>query len=300
MKILFTSSGQGVDYMADALFHGLRSLLGPEVVDYPKVWHMYEDSFVNGLDPSQLYGRGFTFSKLFPDDKGIDRDDLVKKLHSRYFDMVIYGSIHRNQSWFGGVAMTYKPSQIAFVDGEDHPYVFLFHKHGAIFKRELHNPCPGVYPIQFGIPKQKILKSRPAKQNLMAPYDPLNNQGYVYDNESAYYQQYADSYFGATMKKGGWDCLRHYEIMANYCIPYFRCFEACPTTVAQFLPRRELSLVKEVLEYGELTGWSDKKTKLATDAYELSIEPVMKTLHEHMTTEKVAEYVLDTMKQLAA
>jgi hypothetical protein len=29
-------------------------------------------------------------------------------------------------------------------------------------------------------------------------------------------------------KKGGWDCLRHYEIIGNGCMPYFENIEKCP------------------------------------------------------------------------
>ena len=40
-------------------------------------------------------------------------------------------------------------------------------------------------------------------------------------NESDYYKDYQRSYFAITCKKGGWDCLRHYEILANAVSPTF-------------------------------------------------------------------------------
>lgn len=43
---------------------------------------------------------------------------------------------------------------------------------------------------------------------------------YSYDTEAEYNKQYSESYFAVSSKKAGWDCLRHYEIIAAGCIPY--------------------------------------------------------------------------------
>ena len=51
---------------------------------------------------------------------------------------------------------------------------------------------------------------------------------YIYDNEEDYYAMYQNSKFALTSKKGGWDTLRHYEIMANGTIPIFVDIENCP------------------------------------------------------------------------
>ena len=42
------------------------------------------------------------------------------------------------------------------------------------------------------------------------------------------------------MKKGGWDCLRHYEIMMNGCIPIFEGLIDCPQLTLTTLPKSEL------------------------------------------------------------
>ncbi len=44
---------------------------------------------------------------------------------------------------------------------------------------------------------------------------------YAFTDEKEYMGAYAKCYYAITMKKGGWDCLRHYEILAAGCIPYF-------------------------------------------------------------------------------
>jgi len=48
-----------------------------------------------------------------------------------------------------------------------------------------------------------------------------SNGHYAFDNEESYYNEYKKSVFGLTKKRGGWDCNRHLEIMANKCIPLF-------------------------------------------------------------------------------
>jgi hypothetical protein len=296
MKVLFISSGQGMDYMSDTAFAGMRSLLGADLVDYPKVWHMYEDSFGEGkANKNDLYGRGFTLSGLFPKDEGIDRYDLPAKLNARYFDIIVYGSIHRSQLWFSGITQLYDAKKVAFIDGEDHPYVLLLEQYGAMFKRELYSPRKGIYPIHFGMPKEKILQTRPEKKQYFANYDPLvvSPSNYSYDNEKDYYQGYADSYFGATMKKAGFDCLRHWELLANWCMPYFRCLEALPATICTDLPRKEMEIVQRLVEYGNEAG-----ARTAIDFYERTIDSVMNSFNEKCTTEAVAKYVLDTMSAL--
>ena len=39
--------------------------------------------------------------------------------------------------------------------------------------------------------------------------------------ESEYKRAYSESYFGSTKKKAGWDCMRHYEIVASGAVPFF-------------------------------------------------------------------------------
>ena len=48
MKILFIGAQNDSfhyinDYMSDLLLHGLRSLHGNDVIDYPGSWHIYND-----------------------------------------------------------------------------------------------------------------------------------------------------------------------------------------------------------------------------------------------------------------
>jgi len=48
--------------------------------------------------------------------------------------------------------------------------------------------------------------------------------------------------------KAGWDCMRHYEILANKCIPYFVNLENCPTLTMVDFPKK---IILETNKYAE-------------------------------------------------
>jgi len=227
MKVLYLSGGKGADYQCDVVMHGLRSLLGPDLVDVNKMYFMYDTSWDYMFH--SLY-------KLLPDIE-VDRENVEEKIKSHYFDAVVYGSAHRYRDYMDLVLGSYPANKIAFIDGEDGPELAPAVGHGWYFKRELYAPNPDILPIQFGVPKEKIRAiDLNRKTRLMAHCDPRDRSTYqYYDSEQRYYDQYSDAYFGYTMKKGGWDCMRHHEIIAAGALPYFQDFDDCPIgTLATF------------------------------------------------------------------
>jgi len=54
----------------------------------------------------------------------------------------------------------------------------------------------------------------------------------VFRTELEYYQDLRISKFSVTTKRSGWDCLRHYEIAANQCVPCFKDLELKPKSCA--------------------------------------------------------------------
>lgn len=58
--------------------------------------------------------------------------------------------------------------------------------------------------------------------------------GYRFEREADYYADLQASRFGITMRKAGWDCLRHYEIAANGSVPCFRDLHDKPGLCAPF------------------------------------------------------------------
>jgi hypothetical protein len=297
MRILYISGGQGPDYLCDMLFHGLRSELGADVVDAERIWYMYADEFGEGRhDRTQLYGRGFTVYGLLGPDSGVDRTDLEHKIRTRYFDLIVYGSIHRCCRFLREVLLTYSAEHIVFVDGEDHTGVISeLLGRGIYFKRELAPSIPGVSPIQFAIPEERIGTVPRPKLKLQAFVDPRDTRTYIYKDEASYYGDYAESLFGITLKKAGWDCLRHYEIMANGCIPWFLDLENCPPATMAFLPKQELLLAKKLLDSRGLGFFESREGLEIWLALQQRIELVVRQL---CTTRAMARYVLETVSAM--
>jgi len=293
MRILFISAGRSPDYLCDMLFHGLRSELGADAVDVERSWYMYAEEFGEGRnDRSKLYGRGFTIFGLLPSDSDVDRSDIQQKIRTRYFDFVVYGSIHRCASYIRDVLLAYPAERILFVDGEDQTTIITqLLGRGIYFKRELAASTPEVLPIQFAIPEERIGTVPQNKTKLQAFVDPRNPQTYIYHDEAGYYGDYAESLFGITMKKAGWDCLRHYEIMANGCIPWFLNLEQCPAMTMPFLPKFELMAVKKTLETQGPEVFTTPTGRETWAALQQRIESV---LRRHCTTRALARYVLNT------
>ena len=245
MKILFIhSEGNNThynDYMSDLLLHGLRQLLGTQIIDYPGSWYMYSDEILNRqFDKNRLWGKGFTIKNTLNNYNSIDRTDIEKKIQNKYFDLIIYSSIRRSDLFLENV-IKYN-NKFLFIDGEDDNFIDeRYSNSGLYFKRELKNDKSNLIPISFAVPKEKILKNINEKpDNLLAPLIPGKLSTYIYEDEKAYYNMYANSIFGITNKKLGWDSLRHYEILMNGCIPLFLNIEDCPKLTLTTLPKDRL------------------------------------------------------------
>lgn len=149
-----------------------------------------------------------------------------------------------------------------------------------------------IFPIQFSIPEIKIVRNIPSKDRDFAFIIPGKLDTYIYDKEDDYYKDYQRSYFAITKCKAGWDCLRHYEILANGSIPYFLDLEHCPKTIMTLLPK-ELILKAMHLE-GVHEGYIDHE-KFDIEQYYQILEELLNYTREHLTTKKMAEYVLKTV-----
>ena len=104
-----------------------------------------------------------------------------------------------------------------------------------LYHNEVHHLNPNnynkknIYPLSYSIPDECIVEFEEAARNKIREFADLgpgetgdkSNYRYGPDDEAAYHKMYQNSLFALTKKKGGWDCLRHYEILANGCIPIF-------------------------------------------------------------------------------
>ncbi|HTQ69225.1 MAG TPA: hypothetical protein VMI13_11095 [Solirubrobacteraceae bacterium] len=96
-------------------------------------------------------------------------------------------------------------------------------------------------PTAFSFPAEKILAEAPAdKRSLLATHvvDPEvaartgAPTSYAFDEETDYYEDLRRARYGITVKRAGWDCMRHYELAANGCVPCFRALRRKPPRCA--------------------------------------------------------------------
>ena len=259
MKILFIAKGDLPDYQSDMVFHGGRAVLGDNFVDCNKLWYMYkEDKELHWNtrvpDNGKSYGRGFTLHGKLEKDT-VDRTNIEFKIKEHYFDKVIYGSCTRCLDYIEIVAQHYNSNDVILIDGEDDQNVREdLLPLGRYFKREITGKdLDKARPLYFAIPEELIVPDVPNKLREYATIIPGDLSTYVYDNERDYYKGYQESYFGVTFKKGGWDCLRHYEIIMNGCIPYFPDLQNCPQHTMLSFPKRIILDCNYRLTVGELT-----------------------------------------------
>jgi len=118
-KVLFLSERTDPDYLRCLTLQGFKELLGTNCHDFPKIEHIYDDYSENILN---LYGKGINYAKLVDSsltyDKNLDKH-LVKNIKNHYYDVIIYGSIHRGNPLIDMVEYYYKPNEIVFICGED-------------------------------------------------------------------------------------------------------------------------------------------------------------------------------------
>ena len=287
MKVLFVSLGEP-DYQCDCLLHGFYNLLGEDLTHTDDYFLMYKDK----TTPEQLKnssGKGFTIWGNLPKYLN-DNSDIENKIKNKYFDYIVYGSVRRHRKYINLVLENYPKNKIAIVDGEDDCLLINSHEI-PYFKRELVANIPKIYPISFSIPEEKILKNPNTiiKEKFLADYLPGNTSGqnYIYDTEESYYKDYQISYFGRTHKKGGWDCMRHYEILANYCMPHFPDLLNCPPLTMNNFPKQQ------ILEANAIFDMSN-----VNDRYFELLNGVFNYTHNKLTTKESAKYIIDTLKSV--
>jgi hypothetical protein len=269
-SVLFLTSNTE-DYLSNSLFHGLRTLLGERVVDFPKS----EISYRTYPHLDRIYGRGFTLYGLL-EDLPIDRTLVLDRARQGAFDLIVFGDIWRYFGTFVELIPALGSSRVAFLDGADYPAPYPYgstfwrvpqwwtlpraQKRGVYFKRELTDETAQrryfmlapkrlasrlpfareLRPIAFSIPEEKIVAEPPAKTKLFNAHvvdaEVAERIGatdsYAFEREAQYYADLQASRFGVTTKRTGWDALRHYELAANGCVPCFRQLERKPLLCA--------------------------------------------------------------------
>lgn len=314
MKILFItikSPKQQGDYFELAVINGLKKVLGKDVVDYPKKKVIYGD--FSEISKDKLHGRGFTLlSTPFTDD--INRD-----LEGQKFDAIIYGDGHM----YGEDYFIKKYDQLAndnvwIIDGHDLHGVapkkttylgeeiianqFKYSFKGAVVYEE-----PDVYPINLGIPEEMILPINLSKKNKLfqSTYpkyslfeNPTDMGGgsahYKFTSEKDYYNDLATSWFGLSCKRGSWDALRNYEIIAAGSLLIYRDFLNKPITCGpQNVPCLSYSTKEELYSLFDRLVINNKPT----EEYTFLLEAQREWLINYGTTTAIAKDILEIIKK---
>tara|TARA_R110000868_G_scaffold133029_3_gene344401 strand:+ start:3892 stop:4746 length:855 start_codon:yes stop_codon:yes gene_type:complete len=284
MKILYLTKGDHVDYQDDCLFIGLRELFGADVIDYNKRAHNY--SSYNEEAAKKLYGMGMSVTRVLPEIE-IDRTDITSKIKSKYFDYVVYSSIWRCNDYIQKILEYYPKNKIIAVDGEDETHINVAFDLGIpYFKRELIYKHKRLFPISFAIPTSKVNFVK-TKTRDTAICDPRDKSTYIYNNETDYYKGYQEARFAFTVKKAGWDCMRHYEILANGCIPHFIHLANCPELTMTSFPKQLCLEANSVL-----------KTQNLETVYGMFVDRIETHFSNNNTTKSLAKQFINTINSL--
>ena len=107
MNCNFSHLYSGRCQLIDSVFHGFRTVLKSNCVDYPKLEHLYLDHYEGNTSSSTKfhhteeaiwlnYGPQGVYLWSLADDPNVKRNEylLGKKIDNREFDIIIYADIY--------------------------------------------------------------------------------------------------------------------------------------------------------------------------------------------------------------
>ena len=159
------------------------------------------------------------------------------------------------------------------------------------FKRELVKPeHKNILPINYAIHRSKLLTNDTIKTQELSDSIPsldnctnISSSKYIFENEEEYYNNYRISKYGITKKKGGWDSMRHYEILANKCIPLFDNLTNCPDYTLTNLPKKLLIEIEK------------NYPNISDSQYKEYSEILYNYTVENLTTDKLCQNILNRL-----
>jgi len=264
--------------MSDSIYHGLVKS-GHDVYTLGDFDYMYK--WFTG----DITDKKFTLYKTLDGQPNkLFYDKFLDLIVSKFFDKIIISDIRYYNGFYNDYKIFfqgYKKSDIHLIDGTDDYFILSgISNYGTLWKRELINNEAN--PISFAIPEEKIVKFITNKEKLFGHVIPGDMKTYIFNDEVSYYNDYRESYYAKTHKKGGWDCLRHYEILLNGCIPYFTDIEDCPDNTMVNFPKK---IIKETNKYAE-------KSMIHPKYYEIIIDLIEYT-KQNLTTKVLAEKIIN-------
>ena len=270
------------DYLNDLTFYGLKELYGDDVIDSTQIIHLYKENY-NKIDLKRLYG--ILSGTWLIDKDTADRSNIEEKIKDKYFDLIIYGSIRRCNDYWDLVSKVYPKNRVILIDGNDDNQVWDPHINHLYFKREIspYHKHKNLKPISFSFPTKHLVTHNSNKSQYLATVIPGVKNTYIFTSQEEYYKNYQNSYFGLTTKKGGWDCMRHYEILGNYCLPYFPDLKDCPPDTMFNFPKKLILESKIVFNNFSYQNYYN----ILNETFEYT--------KNNLTTKAVAQYLMNTI-----
>jgi len=163
-----------------------------------------------------------------------------------------------------------------------------------------------IFPFQYAFQQQRMpleLRQAVYDWSIIWPVQSKSRldkkRGYIFEDEESYYKEYGTSIFAYTYRKGGWESMRHYEIMCNGAIPYFIDLDKMPPYTMTRFPKELIKNVMALPGIDPISGSFDHK-KIDVQC----LHDVRKTLLDYcaqnLTTKALAKYFLSAMGKPAA
>ncbi len=159
-----------------------------------------------------------------------------------------------------------------------------------------------IYSIGFSIPFQKVIRvSREQKTKMFVSnivdeqvskrvpdsvYTPIGEQLYKFDTEENYYKDIQISKYGITTKRGGWDCLRHYEYAANGTVLCFKNLEKKPTETGPFALDSTNCII-----YNDYEDLMSQITSMSDPEYDIILEKSHEWIVQNTTLEHAKKFL---------
>jgi len=322
MKILFFTTDVE-DYLSDSLLHGFRQFLGENLIDFPKKYCMYKNHpcsqklYGNGftlyrtLDDISI-DRSRVFEKVKKQDFDLIIFSDIYRQYGYLYQLFPYLRKENTILCDGEDTPAIFPYRSFFYKKHYYWNIQKLHKKFLYYKREWtrdtvksrwFNLPPSIScgqlltpknirPISFSIPEEKIVTHLPSKKKLFPNHivdleiskKIKSHSKYVFDNESGYYADLQSSKFGITMKRGGWDCMRHYEIAANGTVICFKDLEKKPTTCAPHGLNETNSIT-----YKHYDDLMDKIDRISEEQYRVLQKNTMQWITQNTTLVKAQQ-----------
>lgn len=319
MKILYITTDENKnlhaadraqgDYIENTILLGLRKILGKNCVDYPRKKILYHDW--SSVNRDSLHGKGFSLYH----EKMEDIPEECRDLTNQTFDVILYGTAY---AWnMKDIPELEKKAKIKFyIDGHDlygnatnGKYIkfrgeqLIGNQVSPSFKGQIIEEEPHVYPTGVGLPESRILPIDLSKKTQMiqkaypryALFEPayeVNRSHHIFSDENEYYNDMSKSWFGLTCKRGGYDAMRHYEIIAAGALLLYRDYDLKPKLCAPGdLPAINYTSREELLSIMNSLVINNRPT----DEYIHLLNVQRKWLVNNATTVARAKYVLEIL-----